>query len=145
MKAAFDKLNELSHVRAIGRGLVIPGTFLADKNILSHKGGRMEERQKEHWLKEIEIKDLLSKDAELVYDFCGLDVLISLWEALPSITLYLSLQPLAAAQKRYIAFHYDGHNLKQLAAKLKCSDTFVYDVIRGKMSDYLPKKDRQKV
>lgn len=98
------------------------------------------ELQKEHWLKGIEIRDLLTKDAELVFDFCGLDVLIALLENLPGITLYISRAIVTAAQKRYIAIHYDGNNVKRLAAELTCSDSLVYQVINGKLSDYLPKK-----
>ncbi len=95
---------------------------------------------KEHWLKEIEIRDLLSGDLALIYDFCGRGVLIRLWEEMTGLNLYISAKSLHAARARYIALHYDGHNLKRLAVKLGCSEKFVHDVLNRKTGDFMPKK-----
>ncbi len=100
------------------------------------------ERQVGHWLEEIEVRDLLDCDVALIYDCCGLDVLIRLWENMQGVNLYISAKSLMAARKRYIALHYDGNNIKKLAVKLAVSEKFVQDVVAGKMSDYLPQKDQ---
>ncbi len=81
------------------------------------------------WLKDVEIKDLLEKDTRLIADYCGMDVLISLWEQLPSLSLFISTKPLTEAKKRFIRMHYDGANVKLLAAKLGVSERFVYEVV----------------
>jgi Mor family transcriptional regulator len=82
------------------------------------------------WLKEIEIKDLLEKDAQLIYEFCGHDILAALWKNFPGITIYLSKRSLVAAKQRYIRQFYDGSNIKRLALILDCSECFVYETLR---------------
>lgn len=81
------------------------------------------------WLKEIEIQDLLSNDAKLVAEHCGMEVLIKLWECLPGLHLYISTKPLVDAKKRYIREKYDGSNVKLLAIKLGVSERFVYETL----------------
>jgi Mor family transcriptional regulator len=81
------------------------------------------------WLADIEIEDLLSGDVKLVHDHCGRDVLISLWENLPSINIYVSKKPLEEAKARYIRKHFDGDNVKALAVTLGVSEGFIYKVI----------------
>jgi hypothetical protein len=81
------------------------------------------------WIKEIEIKDLLSHDSLLVAEHCGMDVLVKLWEGVPNLSLYISTKPLIEAKKRYIRKFYNSSNVKQLAIKLDVSERFVYDVL----------------
>lgn len=84
------------------------------------------------WLREIEIKDLLTGDVALIEEACGLDILIQLWEKLPSINLFISTKPLREARKRYIRKFYDGSNVKNLAQMLNCSERFVWETIGEK-------------
>jgi len=85
------------------------------------------------WLKDIEFKDLLEKDAHLVYEHCGLATLLSLWENLPGITLYVSEKTLFEIKKRYIRKYFDKnssvYNAKALAVKLEVSEKFIYDAL----------------
>lgn len=97
----------------------------------------------DHWLNEIEISDLLTGDMKLVYDHCGRDVLIRLWEAFPGIAIYISSKSLHAARARYIARHYDGHNIKKLAVQLRCSELFVHRAVNEKRSKHLPPRDER--
>lgn len=95
------------------------------------------------WLKDIEFVDLLEKDAHLVYEHCGLATLLSLWQNLPGITLYVSEKTLFEIKKRYIKKHFNKNssdcNAKALAVKLEVSEKFVYDAL----SQTDPKDDRQ--
>ncbi len=84
------------------------------------------------WLKEIEIEDLLTNDTALIATYCGMEVLLSLWENLPSMNLFISTKPLNEARKRYIKKHHDGKNVKKLAIVLNCSERFVYEAISEK-------------
>ena len=81
------------------------------------------------WLDDIEFKDLLDKDAQLVFEHCGRDVLCSLWQNLPSIQIYLGERTLFEIKKRYIRKHYNGSNVKHLAAKLQVSEKFAYEAL----------------
>lgn len=87
------------------------------------------------WLKEIEFEDLLTNDTALIATYCGLDVLIKLWEELPSINLFISPKPITEAKKRYIEKYYDGHNTKKLAKVISCSERFIYDVVSKKQDE----------
>ena len=81
------------------------------------------------WIKDIEFEDLLDKDAQLVYENCGLDVFITLWEALPSISIHVSSKPLDRLRRRYIKKHFNGSNVKELCLRLGCSERFFYDTL----------------
>jgi Mor family transcriptional regulator len=84
------------------------------------------------WIREVEIEDLLERDTQLIAEYCGIDVLLKLWECLPGLNLYISTKPLIEAKKRYIRKFYDGKNVKQIALILGVSERFVYEVIGGK-------------
>ncbi|HBE45725.1 MAG TPA: hypothetical protein DDW17_09885 [Deltaproteobacteria bacterium] len=92
----------------------------------------MPEQKDLNWVIEVGIEDLLEGDLKLVYEWCGLDVLLSLLANFPSMTLYISTKPLTEAKKRYIRKHYNGKNIKELCALLDCSERFVYEVMSGR-------------
>lgn len=95
----------------------------------------MREQEQLEWIKELpaeEIAAALTKDIALIYDACGIDVLISLWTNFPSITFYVSTQPLAQLKRLYIRKNFLGNNQKFLAAKLGVSGSFVYDCLKNK-------------
>ncbi len=83
------------------------------------------------WLNQIEIEDLLSGDAQLVYQYCGKEVLKSLLENLPSMSLYISMKPLDEAKRRYIRQYIDGSNVKRLCVLLDVSESFIYKTIEA--------------
>lgn len=84
------------------------------------------------WLEELsdeEIKKVLDRDTKLVYEYCSMTTLKDLLSNLHSIRLYISKRPVERAQKLYIAKYFTGDNHKELAARLDCSDQFVYDTL----------------
>jgi len=81
------------------------------------------------WLKEIEIAPLLEKDTRFIYECCGIDLLIVLWENFAKMTLHISTKPLMEAKKLYIRKHFDGKNVKELCRLLEVSDRFVYETV----------------
>jgi len=81
------------------------------------------------WLDHVEIEDLLTGDMKLVYEWCGMEVLKSLFEHFSSMTLYVSTKPLNEAKKRYIKKVYNRHNMKELCSLLEVSERFVYETI----------------
>lgn len=85
------------------------------------------------WLDEIKYDDLLEKDARIIYDNCGADVLKSLWENLSGMTFYLSERSLNEMKKRYILEKKDNpdFNVKATALRLKVTESFVYSTIKG--------------
>jgi len=96
------------------------------------------------WIREIEFQDLLEKDAELIYQHCGIETLMSLWQNLSGVTLYLSEKNLFEMKKRYIRKYYckddPAYNAKALAVKLKVSERFVYETLQQ-----IDKKDDRQV
>ena len=84
------------------------------------------------WVRDVEIEDLLDKDVKLVYDHCGLDILIKLWEEFPSMPIYMSTSPLNQIKERYIKKYCNGHNIKELCRLLDVSERFVYKVLEKK-------------
>jgi Mor family transcriptional regulator len=82
------------------------------------------------WLDEIDIHDLLSGDSQLIYEYCGKDVLKSLWSNLLSISLYISAKPLEDCKRRYIIQSFHGSNHKELAIALGVSERWVYRVLK---------------
>ena len=82
------------------------------------------------WIKDIgDIEDLLDKDAKLVYEHCGLEVFLSVWAALPSISIHVSSKPLDRLRRRYIKKYFTGSNIKELCLLLDCSERFFYDTL----------------
>lgn len=81
------------------------------------------------WVKELEIDDLLDNDIKFIYDSCGLDLLLQLWENFPKMTLYISTKPLTEAKKRYIKKHFNNKNVKELCRKLDVAERFIYEAV----------------
>jgi Mor family transcriptional regulator len=81
------------------------------------------------WVRDIEVEDLLDNDAKLVFEHCGLEVFVALWEALPSISIHVSSKPLNRLRQRYIKKHFNGSNVKELCLLLDCSERFFYDTL----------------
>jgi hypothetical protein len=81
------------------------------------------------WIKKIEVEDLLDKDAKLVFEFCGLDVFIALWENFLGISLHVTGKPLDRLRRRYIKKYFNGGNVKELCLLLGCSERFFYDTL----------------
>lgn len=99
-----------------------------------------ESRELMEWLYDMkarDVHDVLTKrnrsgdDAavRLVYEHCGLDVLVSLWHNLSGITIYISEKALNDLRKLYIHQNYKPNDpltsVKVLAAKLRVSEQFV--------------------
>lgn len=83
-------------------------------------------------MKESDLRDALrlhEKDALLIYDRCGLDVLTSLWENLHGIPVYPSKKALYAMAAKYVRKNYDpadsANSKKQMAATIGVSLRFV--------------------
>lgn len=90
------------------------------------------------WVKDIKIDDLLDKDSKLVYDYCGVDVLIELMMHFPSIPLYIGKKVLNRIRERYIKQFFTGNNIKDLCVKIGVSERFVYKIIgEGKIDKSL--------
>ena len=74
----------------------------------------------------------------LIYELCGLDVLVSLWQNLPSISFYVSIKSLNDLRKLYIRQNYKPNDplksVKVLAATLHVSEQFVRESLEGKKS-----------
>ncbi len=81
------------------------------------------------WLEKIDVNKYLKGDVELIYNECGMEVLLQLWDKLPSLNLYISTKCLQECKRAYIKEHYDGRNAKSLAAELKVSERFVLKVV----------------
>lgn len=88
------------------------------------------------WIREIEFKDLLDKDAQLINDHCGIEILMNLWQNLPGISFYLSEKNLFRLKERYIRkkyFESQKANIpfdkKKIAAYLQVSQQFVYNAL----------------
>lgn len=85
-----------------------------------------------NWIRELsqeEIKECLEGDMELVYNICGLDLTITLWEQFSGMSIYVSTKPLRALQRQYIKKYFRGDNVKEIAQKLRVSEKFVYKVL----------------
>jgi Mor family transcriptional regulator len=80
-----------------------------------------------------EVKPLLGKDMQLVYEMCGIDTVTSLIENLPGINFYVSQDNVIRAQKKYIAREFNGRNVKELAIKIGCGESFIYKVVRQRL------------
>ncbi len=95
------------------------------------------------WLKSIDVRQHLSGDTELLYQECGIETLIALWEKLPSLSLYISTKPLNECKKVFIRKEYNGSNVKQLARTLNVSERFVMKVI-SEPAGSKPRKQRRR-
>ncbi|MEZ7891162.1 MAG: hypothetical protein QMC67_05405 [Candidatus Wallbacteria bacterium] len=78
------------------------------------------------WLEEIGYEEFLEGDTRVIFEMCGPVALKQLWEGCAQMNLYISTKPIRAAMAKYIEKYYDGTNAKQLAQKLGCSESFVY-------------------
>ncbi len=85
------------------------------------------------WLKELpkeEIEKNLTLDIKMIYEACGMDVLVILWKNLGGLQFYLSEAPLMELKKIYARKFYhsgpDGNNAKQLAVTLGVTDRFIF-------------------
>lgn len=91
-----------------------------------------------NWLRELseeEIKKCLEGDMELVYNLCGLDFVITLWEQFSGTNIYVSTKPLRSLQRSYVKKYFTGNNIKEIAQKLRVSEKFVYNVISEVVDD----------
>jgi len=77
-------------------------------------------------LKEEDIVKALSGDALVIYQECGAEVLIKLWEKFGGCGFYLPLEPLTRLKKVYVRLSYDGTNVKLLAKELNVCESFVF-------------------
>jgi len=87
------------------------------------------------WLKELSKDDILKyldKDALLIADSCGIDVLLSLWNAgLQGTLLYLNSKPIRLLRGAYISKQYQNHiSIKMIAKSLNLSEQSVYRCLR---------------
>ena len=78
-------------------------------------------------MKDIDIVPLLDNDPALIYETCGRDTLMRLWEGVPSMSLYISTKPINKAKAIFIQQNFDGNNAKELARFLGVSSRFVQD------------------
>ncbi len=81
------------------------------------------------WVREIEVEDLLDNDIKFIHESCGLDLLLTLWENFPKMTLYISTKALTEAKKRYVKKYFNGKNVKELCRKLDVAERFVYEAV----------------
>ncbi len=94
--------------------------------------------EKLSWVREIPIADLLTNDTKFVYECCGIDLLLTLWENFGKMTLSISTKPLTEAKKRYIRKVYaekesfTGKDVKDLCKLLNVGERFVYEALEEK-------------
>jgi hypothetical protein len=94
-----------------------------------------EPKTKYDWLLDMKQRDLREalqkheRDALLIYDHCGLDVLVSLWENLPGVPIYPSRKALYELAARSVRKNFDPedpeNSKKRLAARHGVSLRFV--------------------
>jgi len=89
-----------------------------------------------NWIREIEFADLLDKDAHLIYENCGIETLMVLWQNLAGISFYLSEKNLYRLKERYIRKRYAEaqkanapFDKKKIAVELQVSEKFVYNAL----------------
>jgi hypothetical protein len=84
-------------------------------------------------LKPSEIEARLNKDMALVYQECGLETAMLLWEKLSGLNIYVSERALFELRRLYIRRYHnaaDPHkDKKALAVKLKVSEKFVQETL----------------
>jgi hypothetical protein len=84
------------------------------------------------WMDGMDMTDMLDSDSAIIVEYCGIGTMKSLWQNLPSMSLYISTKPISSAKRSYIKKHYDGTNIKHLARQLEVSEKFVNDAIDEK-------------
>jgi len=83
------------------------------------------------WARDIEFEDLLERDARLLYQHCGEEVLLSVLATFRGESLYLDASVLRAMQQRFIRQKAGELTVKELALTLGVSREFVYEVLRS--------------
>lgn len=84
------------------------------------------------WINELsadEIAALLDKDVAIVYQECGIEVLLALWDKLSGINIYVSERPFYNLKRFYIRKKalLPDFDYKKVAVKLKVSEKFVQE------------------
>jgi Mor family transcriptional regulator len=97
-----------------------------------------------NWIDDIDdLSEVLDKDTRLIAKTCGIDVLKTLWQHVPGVTLYISERGLNEARKRYIWKHADGSNTHELCVKLGVSESFVYKAMQERARRNAAKQERK--
>ena len=95
------------------------------------------------WIQDLKRRDLeevlrqtrtgQDPSVRMIYEHCGIEVLIHLWKNHMSTALYISEAPLNELRKRYIRRHYEPDkpetSVKVLATKLTVSEQFVREAL----------------
>lgn len=81
------------------------------------------------WMDELDLQKVLSGDAKLVYENCGLETFKLVWSRLPGIPIYPSKTALIDAMKAFIRKNFNGSNHKDIAIKLGVTERYVREVI----------------
>lgn len=87
---------------------------------------------KEQYANDEEIIKRLNGDAKLVARHCSLDTLYNIFDKLPSVQLYIPQTAFDEHKKDYIVSFHKIISVKELAAKLKVSEQFIYDVLASR-------------
>lgn len=97
---------------------------------------------REDFLKNIKPSDL-SGDLREIAEECGTDLALTLADKFGSMQLYIKPieKALIEKQKQYIKLNFTGNNHRELARAVRCSQRWIYDVIRE--ADQKKKEDKQ--
>lgn len=90
----------------------------------------LDPNEKLAWLKTLKEEDIikvLSSDSLLIYQECGVEVLVKLWEKFGGMPFYISNEPLTKLKKIYVKQAYNGTNAKRLAMELNVCERFIYN------------------
>jgi hypothetical protein len=82
------------------------------------------------WARKIEFEDLLERDARLLYQHCGEEVLLSVLATFRGESLYLDASVLRAMQRRFIWEKAGDMTVKDMALTLGVSREYIYGVLR---------------
>ena len=83
------------------------------------------------WARQIDFEDLLERDARLLYEHCGEEVLLPVLATFRGESLYLDASVLRAMQRRFIREKAGALTVKEMALTLGVSREFVYEVLRS--------------
>lgn len=78
--------------------------------------------------------DLPNDDIKNIADICGMDTAIKIMENMPGLLVNIPKNGMRKVKNRYIAEHYNGHNVKELAVICNMSMRHVYNVIKDLQS-----------